>query len=40
MGPLDFPWFTFVAWIVAVGCIAVSVIWAIFLYKPKDDEHE
>lgn len=40
MGPLFFPWLTFFAWVVAIGCIALSIVWAIFFYKSKDDDHE
>jgi hypothetical protein len=40
MGPLYFPWLTFCAWMIAIGCIAFSKLWAIFLYKPGDDDHE
>ena len=40
MGPFEYPWLTFLAWIVALGCIVFSIIWALFLYKPKDDGDE
>jgi hypothetical protein len=32
------PWLTFLAWIVAIASIILSVIWAIFLFKPGDDD--
>lgn len=38
MGPFDTPWLTFCAWIVALGCIVFSIVWAIWIYKPGDGD--
>jgi hypothetical protein len=38
MGPFNTPWLTFFAWIVALGCIAFSVVWAIWIFKPEDED--
>lgn len=40
MGPFNTPWSTFLAWLVGMACIAFSIIWAVFFYKPEEDDHE
>lgn len=38
MGPFHMPWLTFSAWIVALGSVVFSIIWAIWIFKPEDDD--
>jgi len=40
MGPFHTPWLTFFAWIVALASVVFSIIWALFLFKPKGDNNE
>lgn len=40
MGPFNTPWLTFLAWIVAFGCVVGSIIWAVWIFKPKEDDDE
>jgi len=40
MGPFYTPWLTFLAWIVAIGCVLFSIIWALWIFKPKEDDDE
>lgn len=38
MGPFNTPWLTFLAWIVAIGCVLFSIVWAIWIFKPGDGD--
>lgn len=38
MGPFHTPWLTFFSWIVAACCIIFSIVWAVWIFKPKDDD--
>jgi hypothetical protein len=40
MGPYNTPWLTFLAWILAFGCILASIIWALWIFKPGSDDDE
>lgn len=40
MGPFNTPWLTFLAWLVAGACVVFSIIWAIWLYKPQENDDE
>jgi len=40
MGPFHTPWLTFFAWVVALVCIIFSIIWALWLFNPKEDDDE
>lgn len=40
MGPFNTPWLTFLAWIVALGCVVGSIIWAVWVFKPKENSDE
>jgi hypothetical protein len=40
MGPFKTPWLTFLAWLVAIGCVVFSIVWALWIFKPKEDDDE
>jgi len=40
MGPFNTPWLTFLAWIIALGCVVGSIIRAVWIFKPKENNDE